>query len=305
MSGTTNGLFDEPASIRCSLESRKVHEELAGTSPLAAIWVLVEQPGHWGRDALTDSLLPTTVADHLRSLAVDPTLKVLLTRHRTRTVRNDQHERVVWISYSGSHGSALVTKTFSSVTELASLVVPETGIAAQEAGWVASHGAMAFICTHSGRDACCALYGRALVTQVSDVDEQVWECSHIGGHRFAPTALFAPGNYVMGRCDEHVVREWLDGQRVSPEALRGTSHLPPHQQAAQAFVLRAHSDLSPQDLFPAPHPNDPSHIYIHATDGRSWRVVLERVATDHNRPESCDGSPSAVEHFTLTQIEQL
>lgn len=59
------------------------------------------------------------------------------------------------------------------------------------------------VCTHGMRDKCCARFGQPFfkavtrhIAQRNDADVRVWRVSHIGGHRFAPTAIVLPeGRY--------------------------------------------------------------------------------------------------------------
>ena len=84
------------------------------------------------------------------------------------------------------------------------------------------------MCTHSRRDQCCAQHGRALLTglldQNSPLRDRIWECSHIGGHRFAPVTLSLPCGIVHGRMNipEGVAMLALLGQgKVLPDRMRG------------------------------------------------------------------------------------
>ena len=57
------------------------------------------------------------------------------------------------------------------------------------------------VCTHSKRDLCCAMYGRPLAAGLAsnpNYAQAVWETSHLGGHRFAPTAVQLPTAGFMG-----------------------------------------------------------------------------------------------------------
>lgn len=54
------------------------------------------------------------------------------------------------------------------------------------------------ICSHGRRDACCGSAGTVLARQLSDSpsalspEVRLWRTSHLGGHRFAPTAVTLP-----------------------------------------------------------------------------------------------------------------
>ena len=63
------------------------------------------------------------------------------------------------------------------------------------------------VCTHGSRDACCAKFGfpmylkmHAAATQLPNT--RVWRCSHLGGHRFAPTMIDLPAGRSWGLVDE-------------------------------------------------------------------------------------------------------
>ena len=88
------------------------------------------------------------------------------------------------------------------------------------------------ICTHGSHDKCCARYGNPFYRQALKLKSELgwenarfWQASHIGGHRFAPTAIgFPDGRYYGGldgdsisaivqqagdiRCFEKVYRGW-------------------------------------------------------------------------------------------------
>ena len=106
------------------------------------------------------------------------------------------------------------------------------------------------VCTNSSRDLCCGLDGRALVgtltSAVTSSNDRVWECSHLGGHRFAPTALLVGDGLVYGRLDAAVAQSLIDSGPTPSTAghLRGRSCLPPAAQAAEAWLLAqgAHPD---------------------------------------------------------------
>jgi hypothetical protein len=164
---------------------------------------------------------------------------------------------------------------------------------------------MVFVCTHSGRDACCAMWGRALVGGLTGSVDNVWECSHIGGHRFAPTALLVPGNLVLGRCSDDDVHRWIDSGTVDAHPLRGPADLPAAQQAAFVFLLRQEPDLQPSDLAVEETTPPSGSVAIKASDGRRWQVDVTRSALPDTRPESCGVEPSPADHFVLTRIAPL
>lgn len=102
------------------------------------------------------------------------------------------------------------------------------------------------ICTHGSRDACCATFGAPMylkmhVAAQSLPNTRVWRCSHLGGHRFAPTMIDLPSGRVYGLVDDAAARGILLGDST-PEALiphyRGwIGHKAPELQMLEAHIL--------------------------------------------------------------------
>lgn len=85
------------------------------------------------------------------------------------------------------------------------------------------------VCSHGTRDVCCGSGGTRLALDVHDTLAEagihVWRTSHLGGHRFAPTALLLPTGTMWGRLDPPtltgVARRELDPAHAARH-LRGT-----------------------------------------------------------------------------------
>ena len=132
------------------------------------------------------------------------------------------------------------------------------------------------VCAHGRHDQCCATRGRSVAALLRQDDpEAVWECSHIGGDRFAATMLLLPHGINYGWADtlgaRHMVGEYSRG-RVVLAGLRGRSAFSFLEQAAQeqAARRRAFGDLR-IDAYP------PVRSY-RLTPLRSWEVHSRRRA---------------------------
>ena len=314
---------------RCSLDSLDANEPLAGTAPLASAWIIVEHPGPWGRDAITDSRLPEGVARHLA--ATEGTgVKVILARHPDRVERTIGPERHVWVARSAPGGSLLRHGTVADVAELLAWDLAAIGRGSLPAFGKVEREPVHFVCTNGTRDQCCALVGRGLLTALLDARpagagtqrDRLWECSHIGGHRFAPVMLTLPTGGVHSRIDvasaEEVIR-LADSGEVLVSSFRGrTGLLAPHQVAA--IEVRARfgiNDVEAIDVLrvldgravPTPPGVDPlkdaetAEAEVRHADGRAWRAGLERVPLDRPRMESCGKDPVMGSRWTCVSLE--
>ena len=102
------------------------------------------------------------------------------------------------------------------------------------------------MCTNSKRDVCCALEGRPVAESLAAdpaYSSRVLEVSHLGGHRFAPTALLLPTGHAFGRLDPLSARAVLDSAAVGDlgplDHHRGRTSLPQPAQSAETAVRAA------------------------------------------------------------------
>jgi len=296
----------------CSDQSLAVDEPLAGTAQVAQCWLIIEQPGPWGSNALLESTIDPVLGQLLIERSEGTGTSILLARHPDRTDRT-HNEHNVWVVHTSPgdcwmrHGlirdlSELATWDFSA---MAQGQLPPIGTKAADPTM--------FICTHSGRDACCAIHGRALISAVhaalpAEVRSTVWECSHLGGHRFAPTALTIPSGAVWGRLSpERALEIHADAfaREITAESYRGRSAWPQPLQAAEAHVRReigVRSENSLDVLWVIDDravPVRPGMRFenlaqlmaeVRHDDGRSWRVTV-RTAEISARAESCGKEP--------------
>ena len=143
--------------------------------------------------------------------------------------------------------------------------------------------ALIAVCTHGRHDACCAELGRpvARALAASRHADAVWECSHIGGDRFAGNLLVLPRGLYYGRLDPDAALEVADAvadARVALDHLRGRSDLAMPVQAAEIEVRRR-LDLSGwDDVRPtsARTQGDLTQVTLDA-GGRTVRAQVRRV----------------------------
>ncbi len=107
-------------------------------------------------------------------------------------------------------------------------------------------GPLVAVCAHGRHDQCCAVRGRGAVAAIASAyPELTWECSHLGGDRFAATMLLLPEGLCYGRVDStdppNLVHLYCDG-RLDNAFLRGRTSLPHVVQAAQYFARRSSGD---------------------------------------------------------------
>jgi len=101
---------------------------------------------------------------------------------------------------------------------------------------------VALVCTHGRHDLCCAIEGRPVAAvAAADPDVDAWECSHLGGDRFAGNLLFLPTGLLFGglsAADTPAVLAAARDGRVRLPHFRGRCGDSIPAQAAQWFLMR-------------------------------------------------------------------
>ena len=251
-------------------------EPLAGTAPNVHTWIAIEHPGPWGRDAVADLLPQTSAVSGLRVL--------LIRRERTTTHR-------VFISHPAL--SRMTTLTIAHLRELQAWDFQ--AIAAGNAPGESTNESPILVCTTGSRDRCCATEGRALL-KASPID--VWECTHVGGHRFAPVVVRLRDGYVFGRVGPHQLPAIAIGQTPAVIA-RGRSTLDLPAQAAE--IMMRERGLDVMDVRTGP---DPAVMIVQTATG-PHHVRVHKVDIGLERPESCgaDAHPVHAWHCTIDAIQ--
>ena len=225
------------APFRCAVESSGRPDDLAGTASTVRAFLLVEESGPWGVDALRDSRLP--VQDTLRERAHGTGVRALLVRRHGRS--DSGVMRRVFAAYADPARPWLETATVERPEDLLDLDFAALG-RGESPGLTPSDDSVFAVCTHGRHDTCCAERGRPVAAALTDAHRQAtWEVSHIGGDRFAGNLLVLPHGLYYGRIDPAtglaVAGAHLSGH-LDLDHLRGRSAWPMSAQAAEIALRR-------------------------------------------------------------------
>ncbi|MFP3987466.1 sucrase ferredoxin [Streptomyces sp. E11-3] len=300
----------------CATASRDLAEPLAGTAANARTWLLLEQPGPWGVQALTSSHLDPELGRALEEAAEGTGVRVALIRRPGRHADCHTAERRRVFAAHVAPGAqapdalwlrAAVTEDPTQLLRLDFAALGEGNHHSFDTtlGGTAHTGApLALVCTNGKRDRCCALLGRPLATELAVSGAQgAWEVTHLGGHRFSPTLLVLPYGYAYGRIGAHAVKDVLAAVtegRIVTDRCRGNSAWERPGQAAELAVRTATGEDRAGVLAvvridgAAPR----WEVTVTHTDGRHWRVTVAQGASLPPRPESCGsalGSPARMD----------
>lgn len=251
--------MDEARSL-CADAARERSDPMVGTALHVRRFLLLEHPGPWpfhaleaeGLEPVVDDLVAATRAAAGRTFLIRRPGRQPDTDERAWAVADVENGRITW-------------GTWRDPQDLLAACDP---LAADSAGWGSDPALL--VCAHGRHDTCCAVRGRPVAAALErEHGDAVWECSHVGGDRFAANVVVVPDGTYYGGLDADdalaVVDEHLAG-RVSPAFLRGSSALPP---VAQAVAASAHERWGPGGA------RDVTGCHVEATSATTWQVRLE------------------------------
>lgn len=262
-------------------------EPQQGTALTDTRLLIVEQPGAWGRDAVADSGLDPRIWS---AAAVDPGTRVLLARHPDRP--RPLGRRRWWTLRAQESGITAAHGLLDWDDELTPAVWEAPPPDPSDDLGTGGVAPAVFLCTNGRRDICCAEFGRALLRQFPG-EPQLWEVSHLGGHRFAPTALMVPSGMMLGRLDPDAVAAALTGTLPTPGFLRGRIGRSAQRQVAELAVAERAGVAADLVVSDQTGPDGVEVACPPAVAGDPWDWYQVRVAqhTGADRPKSCGAQP--------------
>ncbi|ROS31104.1 sucrase ferredoxin [Cellulomonas sp. PhB150] len=219
---------EAPLWAPCSDRSRERADPLAGTGSHGDTWFLVESSGGWGRHAFLDPPADVELGRALVRRIEGAGTRPLAIR---RVGRRPRQTSTRWAFVDSRAGQeAIVWGEVDDPRDL--LDVPLDG----SAGTPSERPVFA-VCTHARHDQCCAVRGRPVAARLAEhYPDETWECSHLGGDRFAGTMVVLPHGLYYGRVDDADALDVATAHgrgEVLPHLLRGRSSFSHAVQAAQ------------------------------------------------------------------------
>lgn len=291
----------------CSSCSLGFDEDPGGTASRQRCWLLIEQPGAWGRNALLESKLPAEVAGVLDQRRQEAGVRVLLIR-RGPGVAAPAERRWVFVR-SLAEGPAMGGGGFTDPAELLDL-----DLAGMASGDVAlpepRTEPLIAICTHGRHDRCCADNGRPVARHLRQSGVDAWECSHVGGDRFAANVVSFPHGLFHGRVTPAsalpLVHAYEAG-RIHPAGFRGRAVWPPVVQQAEILLRRDLGEWGVEALALVGHDYAGArHTVRFTVGGAEHEVVVDLGQAEEPRLLACSNAgPGRPRVITEVSIRSL
>jgi hypothetical protein len=300
-------------SLFCSQISYQAGETLLGTAPHVDVWFLLEYRDSWAAKATTDNYLPATIQTWLNK--------------QLNSVKNSRVQfikQALPVAQAGIAFFVVICRPVSSLLyhfhlpdyeSLLRLNIPAVVSGDSIYASLAQSEPLYLVCTNGKRDPCCALYGLPLYNNLTrELGRSVWQTTHLGGHRFAPTLVRFPEGVYYGRLSPEEVDAFVANQQrdqIYLENYRGRTCYSDVAQAADYFLRRETGQLelswfrhlathNPQDGDWLVQFNAPAVGEIHAI--HLWtEAVLLPIYASCGKPQT---EPITQYHFIRHKVSQ-
>lgn len=304
-------MFEE-LPVYCSVQSKEAAEKTFGTASMGDAWLLLEYSRPWGAKAFNESALPNAVKIHLSGVLKSvPRLRVLLIK-QTRKVKAPLS---LFVVRSRESLSSILKYEFFEYEQLLDFDFGSALAGGSPAGTTPWEGHLFLVCTHGKRDKCCAKFGIPIYKTIRTLvgEPSVWQCSHVGGDRFAANVICFPDGIFYGHVTEEnakLIVEEYDQRRIVLRNFRGRSCYSYPVQAAEFFArhetgFRRISDLKFLTYVPL-KPNEWRVRFFSEVDAKIHQVSLRSHLSEFQNRLTCHSTePRSVVQYSLIEHEVL
>ncbi|MEM7530875.1 MAG: sucrase ferredoxin [Chloroflexota bacterium] len=244
----------------CCQASQSNGEQICGTAAQVHVWFALEYVEPWGVKAVPESDLSTKIKDYLMGLGgAYPHTRVQFIKRDAAEIRTQKaanfpsvdSSATLFVGVAKSETSQPALYRFALTTYDELLALDLGGVIAGDSQYDANRydEPIFLVCTNGKRDRCCAKWGLPVYDAMADyAGENVWQTTHIGGHRFAPTLVCLPHGIVYGRVGLDDVQPIVDASRqnemIDLSYYRGNGTYPSVAQAAEYFLRMKTGNLT-------------------------------------------------------------
>jgi len=296
----------------CSVRSKEATEEVFGTASMGDAWILLEYARPWGAKAFDESAIPKAVKTHLAGVLKSvPRSRVLLIK-QTRKVNGPL---TLFVVRSRESLSSILKFEFFEYEQLLDLDLASALAGGSLAGTTPWEDPVFLVCTHGKRDKCCAKFGIPIYKTIKTLvgEPAVWQCSHVGGDRFAANVICFPDGIFYGHVTEEtaklIAKEYYE-RRIVLTNFRGRSCYSYPVQAAEFFARRETGFRGIGDLkfltYDILKPNEWRVRFFSQVDAKVHQVSLQSYLSEFQNRLTCHSTEArSLVQYSLIEHEIL
>jgi hypothetical protein len=219
----------------CFENSVQASEQLFGTVPHINFWILIEYKNSWEEKAFNNCSIDTGVKTAIRDLAGK------YPKSRIQLIKNEYGKKdyiKLYIAITTENQKEVYEFKINSYKDILDIHFEN-----ELSDKILKSNPLILVCTHGSYDQCCGEKGLELFNYLNhyEKDFEVWQTTHLGGHRFAANILILPDGIYYGRVNKdnfEKIRNSYLNNKLEAGLLRGRCFYHPDVQAAEHYFRR-------------------------------------------------------------------
>lgn len=257
--------------VFCAGRARLLAEPLRGTASRVDIWLVLQQESPWTADVLDEPRLPLEVRAYFDLVQRHlPRARLILIKNGQRGYRGP---RSFFVGLSDPVAPRLYEFSLDEPEDVLRINLVDLLLTPSAFAQHRVTTPIYLVCTHGRHDRCCARWGYPLYLDAEKrLGERAWQCSHIGGDRFAGNLVVLPHGLYYGHLESSDLDPLLARQvedRPFQPRCRGRSCYEMPVQAAEQHLWAA----NPASRFDSFILESERRL-----SGERWRVILREKA---------------------------
>ena len=289
----------------CTVSVLENNIPLIGTaSANTSVWFLLEVPQPWAAKALAENDLPDHVNETLQQwVESTPKSRAVFIKKNNKPVPSP----ILYVAITEDRDQQIYRFNLKAdYADLADVPLQSILDGRPDGAAMLMEEPIYLVCTNGKRDNCCSKFGLPIVKAFEEVgEENVWQCTHLGGHKFAAVVgVYPAGLYyqLFNPADVGPFRQAISQNQLPLKGLRGRTAYPGVAQAAEYF-LRQHTKNNQADAYKL---LNVENLVDH------WQITFQNGVTQHaveltqtlSEPElsGCSGKLKPAPRYQLLSV---
>ncbi|UZR96581.1 sucrase ferredoxin [Chondrinema litorale] len=286
----------------CSLSFASSFEGVLATAPVIERLLLIEYNKPWTEQPIKNNDLPNDVKKYLQQCIDDQIFsRIILIKHK-------KSEKGKINIYAVNNRAVSPFVNHFLIKDYDELLHMDFTKCFGELESAKLNKEFYLVCTNGKVDKCCAKFGIPLYKSLEALDENVWQCTHITGCRFAPNVISVPYLHYYGHLDLKEIPQLyqsLKGKKIYSPKYRGRTCFTNEVQAAEYFLRNEIDEFDYQSLemLSSKHEGELFYVcFLHLESGTKYIIELSSQKSKEKYILNCKQTNNHVMVFDLIKI---
>lgn len=290
----------------CSLNSKAVIEQIFATASYFKRLLLIEYNNAWSEKPIKANNLDEKINDFISKLEKEHSIKILFIKNK----RSRSYSTTLFTVDGAEEKPIFNHFVLNSINEILNFSIDDLF---SKTSFNKFKEDLYLVCTNGKKDKCCSKFGIPIFKELTKYSSHVWECTHVGGDRFAPNVIHLPYYHFYGHLTTSIIADFytqtFNGLIYLPN-YRGRSVYKTIEQAAEYFLRSKTSDYVSTSINKIDVKQDINDIFSAnislRNNKKGYLIKLRKFLTDEKFFLTCDSQTQKQKtQYEMLSIENI